>query len=109
MEVAAIYTRVSYEFKVDWLERQIRNLPGATTFERLAAESLRDDLQQMRRYVVAMVLAETEGSLDAHYARFPRLLPRRDRLFQWLERDGVEDISAGMVAVRRLKQIALGR
>ncbi len=108
MEVAAIYTRVSYEFKVDWLERQIRNLPGTTTFERLAAESLRDDLQQMRRHVVAMVLGETEGSLDAHYARFPRLLPRRDRLFHWLERDGVEDISAGMVAVRRLKQIALG-
>ena len=109
MEVAAIYTRVSYEFKVDWLERQIRNLPGTTTFERLAAESLRDDLQQMRRHVVAMVLEETEGSLDAHYARFPRLVPRRDRLFHWLDRDGVEDISAGMVAVRRLRQIALGR
>jgi glutamate dehydrogenase len=108
LEVAAIYTRVSYEFKVDWLERQIRNLPGLTTFERLAGESLRDDLQQMRRHIVAMVLEETEGSLDAHYARFSRLQPRRDRLFHWLERDGVEDISAGMVAVRRLTQIALG-
>jgi glutamate dehydrogenase len=108
LEVAGIYTRVSYEFKVDWLERQIRNLPGITTFERLAAESLRDDLQQMRRRIVAMVMEETEGSLDAHYARFARLLPRRDRLFHWLERDGVEDISAGMVAVRRLNQIALG-
>ena len=108
LAVAAIYTRVSYEFKVDWLERQIRNLPGLTTFERLAGESLRDDLQQMRRQIVAMVLEETEGSLDAHYARFPRLQPRRSRLFHWLERDGVEDISAGMVAVRRLTQIALG-
>jgi len=108
LEVAGIYTRVSYEFKVDWLERQIRNLPGVTTFDRLAAETLRDDLQQMRRHIVAMVLEETEGSLDAHYARFPRLIPRRDRLFHWLLRDGVEDISAGLMAVRRLTQIALG-
>jgi glutamate dehydrogenase len=109
MEVAGIYTRVMYEFKVDWLETQIRSLPGVTTFERLAEEALRDDLHQMRRQIVAMVLEETEGSLDAHYARFPRLVPRRDRLFHWLERDGVEDVSAAMVAVRRLRQIALGR
>lgn len=108
MEVAAIYTRVSYEFKVDWLERQIRNLPGVTVYARLAEESLRDDLLQMRQQVVAMVLTETEGSLDAHYARFPRLRPRRDRLFHRLERDGVEDVAAALIAVRRLTQIALG-
>ncbi len=109
MEVAAIYTRVSLEFRVDWLERQVRDLPGTTTFERLAAESLRDDLQQMRRDVVAMILDECDGSLDTHYERFPRMVPRRDRLFAWLERDGVTDVSAGLIAVRRLAQIAQGR
>lgn len=109
MEVASIYTQVSLEFRVDWLERQIRNLPGASTFERLAAESLRDDLQQMRRDVVAMILDECDGSLEAHYERFPRMVPRRDRLFAWLERDGVSDVSTGLIAVRRLTQIAKGR
>lgn len=109
IDVAEIYTRVSEEFRVDWLERQIRDLPGATTFERLAAESLRDDLQQMRRHVVAMILDESEGSLDTHYERFPRMVPRRERLFSWLERDGVADVSSGLVAVRRLAQIAQGR
>lgn len=109
MEVAAIYTQVSLEFRVDWLERQIRNLPGASTFERLAAESLADDLQQMRREVVAMILEESDGSLEAHYERFPRMQPRRDRLFTWLERDGITDVSAGLIAVRRLTQIAKGR
>ena len=108
MEVASIYTRVSDEFRVDWLERQIRDLPGTTTFQRLAAESLTDDLQKMRRDVVVMILEESGGSLDAHQQRFPRMVPRRDRLFSWLERDGIEDISAGLMAVRRLSQIALG-
>ncbi len=108
IEVANIYTQFSHEFRVDWLERQIRYLPGTTTFERLASESLNDDLQQMRRDVVAMILEESDGSLAAHQARFPRMVPRRDRLFSWLERDGIEDISAGLIAVRRLAQIALG-
>jgi acyl dehydratase len=62
----------------------------------------------MRRDVVAMILEESDGSLAAHQARFPRMVPRRDRLFSWLERDGIEDISAGLIAVRRLAQIALG-
>jgi glutamate dehydrogenase len=109
IEVAEIYTTVSEEFRIDWLERQIRDLPATTTFERLASESLRDDLQQMRRDVVAMILEESEGSLDTHYERFPRMIPRRDRLFSWLERDGVPDVSSGLVAVRRLTQIAQGR
>lgn len=108
MEVASIYTAVSHEFRVDWLERRIRDLPGTTTFERLASESLNDDLQQMRRDVVAMILEESDGSLAAHQERFPRMVPRRDRLFSWLERDGIEDVSAGLIAVRRLSQIALG-
>jgi glutamate dehydrogenase len=109
LEVAAIYTRISLEFRVDWLERQIKNLPGATTFERLASESLRDDLQQMRREVVAQILKDSDGSLDAHYEHFPRMVPRRDRLFAWLDRDGITDISAGLIAVRRVTQIAKGR
>lgn len=109
MEVAEIYTRVSSEFRVDWLERRIRDLPGHSTFERLASESLRDDLQQMRRDVVAMILEECDGSLDAQYERFPRMIPRRERLFTWLERDGILDSSAALVAVRRLTQIAKGR
>jgi glutamate dehydrogenase len=108
MEVATIYTAVSKEFRVDWLERQIRDLPGTTTFERLATESLRDDLQQMRRDVVAMILEESDGSIEGHFERFPRMIPRRDRLFSWLERDGVSDVSAGLIAVRRLTQVALG-
>lgn len=109
MDVAALYTRVNQDFRIDWLERQIRTLPGSTTFERLAADSLRDDLQQMRRDVVTMILEESDGSLDVHLERFPLMIPRRDRLFTWLERDGIVDIPSGLIAVRRLTQIAMGR
>ncbi len=109
MEVANLYTSVSQEFKVDWVERRIRELPGVTTFERLAADALLHDIQQMRRDVVTMILEESDGSLDAHFERFPRMIPRRDRLFAWLERDGIEDVPAGLIAVRRLSQIAMGR
>jgi hypothetical protein len=63
----------------------------------------------MRRDVVAMILEESDGSIDAHFDKFPRMIPRRDRLFSWLERDGIIDISAGLIAVRRLAQIAMGR
>ncbi|MEZ5175456.1 MAG: NAD-glutamate dehydrogenase [Acidimicrobiia bacterium] len=109
MEIAGIYTQVSHEFRVDWIERKIRDLPGSTTFERLAAESLLDDLQHMRRSVVAFILDESGGSLEAHFERFPQMIPRRDRLFSWLERDGINDVSAGLIAIRRLTQIAMGR
>jgi len=63
----------------------------------------------MRRDVVTMILEESDGSLDVHLERFPLMIPRRDRLFTWLERDGIVDIPSGLIAVRRLTQIAMGR
>ncbi len=108
VEVAALYTRSSDMFRIGWLERQIRFLPGSTTFERLAIESLRDDLQALRRDFVASVLAEADGSIDQFLAAHERILPRLDRWYRWLARDGIQDVSAGLIAVRRLRQLLLG-
>ena len=108
VEVAALYTGSSDMFRIGWLERQIRLLPGSTTFERLAIESLRDDLQSLRRDFVASVLSETDGSVDEFLAAHERILPRLDRWGRWLARDGVEDVSAALIAVRRLRQLLLG-
>ncbi len=108
VDVAALYTRSSDLFRIGWLERQIRLLPSATTFERLAVETLRDDVQVLRRDFVASVLSETDGSIDEFLAAHERIAPRLDRWYQWLSRDGIQEVSAGLIAVRRLRQLLLG-
>ncbi|MCL1599262.1 MAG: NAD-glutamate dehydrogenase, partial [Actinomycetia bacterium] len=108
VDVAALYTRSSDLFRIGWLERQIRLLPGSTTFERLAVESLRDDLQALRRDFVASVLGEADGSIDEFLVAHERIAPRLDRWYEWLSRDGIQDVSAGLIAVRRLRQLLLG-
>ena len=108
VDVAALYTRSSDAFRIGWLERQIRLLPGTTTFDRLAVESLRDDLQSLRREFVANVLADSDGSLELFLERNERIKPRLDRWYRWLSRDGILDVSAGLIAVRRLQQLLIG-
>ena len=107
LAVAEVYTRSSQEFLIGWLERQIRHLPGSTAFDRLAIESLRDDLQQLRRDVVSSILEETGGSLETYLATHDRVMPRVHRWYRWLSRDGILDVSAGLIATRRLAQILL--
>lgn len=107
LDVAALYTRASRQFFIGWLERQIRSLPGVTSFDRLAIESLRDDLQWLRRDVVSTILDESDGLIDAFLAENDRIAPRLERWHRWITRDGIEDVSAGLIAVRRLRQILL--
>jgi NAD-specific glutamate dehydrogenase len=108
LDIAEIYTRSSEEFYIGWLERQIRNLPGMTAFDRLAIESLRDDLQALRRDVVATILSETDGSIDDYTELHDRVIPRIERWYRWLTRDGILDVSAGLIATRRLRKILIG-
>ena len=107
LDVAALYTRASRLFYIGWLERQIRSLPGSTSFDRLAIESLRDDLQWLRRDVVSTILDESDGSIDAFLEAHDRVQPRLDRWHQWISRDGIEDVSTGLIAVRRLRQLLI--
>jgi len=107
LDVAALYTRASRQFYVGWLERQIRSLPGTTSFDRLAIESLRDDLQWLRRDVVSTIYDESDGSIDAFLDEHDRITPRLERWHRWISRDGIEDVSAGLISVRRLRQILI--
>ncbi len=108
LEVAALYNKVSHSLYIGWLERQIRLLPGTTAFERLAIESLREDLQVLRRDVTSEVLLGSNGSVETYFDHRERLAARLDRWHQWLLRDGVHDVSAGLIASRRLRQLLLG-
>jgi glutamate dehydrogenase len=107
LDIAAIYTRVSHQFYIGWLERQISNLPGARTFDRLAIESLRDDLQWLRRDAVSTILDEADGSIDEFLVANDRIEARLDRWHRWISRDGIQDVSTGLIAVRRLRQIVV--
>ena len=107
LDVAALYTRVSRQFYIGWLERQIRSVTETTSFDRLAIESLRDDLQWLRRDVVSTILDESDGSIDAFLATHDRITPRLGRWHRWISRDGIEDVSAGLISVRRLRQILI--
>jgi glutamate dehydrogenase len=107
LDIAGIYTRASDEFYIGWVERQIRLLPGATAFDRLAIESLRDDLQLMRRDVVSAILEQSSGSMDGYIEMHDRVVPRLERWHAWIGRDGILDVSAGLIAIRRLRQILI--
>jgi len=109
LDVASLYSEASHVFRIGWLDRQVRRLPGATAFDRLAIEAVRDDLQGLRRDVVSRVLEEADGSIDRLILSSPRLEPRIDRWHAWLLRDGIEDVSAAMIASRRLRQLLVGR
>lgn len=109
LDIAALYSDASHAFKIGWLERQVGRLPGATAFDRLAIEAIRDDLQALRRDVVSVVFEEAGGSIDAFTEMHERLKPRLERWYVWLNREGVEDVSAAMVATRRLQQLLVGR
>jgi glutamate dehydrogenase len=105
LDVAYVYTRASQMFYIGWLERQIRVLPGTTAFDRLAVESLRDDLQWLRRDVVSMILDEDGGTIEAYLDARDRVKPRLERWYTWISRDGIPDVSAGLIATRRLRQL----
>ncbi|MEN8239294.1 MAG: NAD-glutamate dehydrogenase domain-containing protein [Actinomycetota bacterium] len=107
-EIAALYTKSSNVLRIGWLERQIRLLPGSTPFDRLAIESLRDDLLELRHDIVAAVLEEADGSIDAYLEIYDRAMPRLERWYMWLAREGILDVAAAVIAVRRLRQLLLG-
>jgi glutamate dehydrogenase len=109
LDIAELYSGASHRFRIGWLERQVRNLPGSTAFDRLAIEAVRDDLQSLRRDVVSRVLEESDGSIDEFIASHDRLKPRLDRWYGWLTRDGIEDVSSAMIATRRLHQLLVGQ
>jgi glutamate dehydrogenase len=109
VDIAELYSEASHVFRIGWLERQVRRLPGHTAFERLAIEAVRDDLQSLRRDVVSKVLEDADGSIDGFILASDRLEARIDRWYSWLTRDGVEDVSSAMIATRRLQQLLVGR
>jgi glutamate dehydrogenase len=109
LDVAELYSDASHRFRIGWLERQVRRLPGTSAFDRLAIEAVRDDLQSLRRDVVSRILEETDGSIDEFIATHDRLKPRLDRWYRWLTRDGIEDVSSAMIATRRLHQLLVGQ
>ncbi len=108
LDIATLYSEASHVFRIGWLERQVTRLPGATAFDRLAIEAIRDDLQGLRRDVVSRVLEEANGSVDGFILSSERLEPRIDRWYAWLTRDGIEDVSGAMIATRRLRQLLVG-
>ena len=107
LDIAALYNRASSRLYIGWLERQIRSIPIASTFDRLAIESLREDLQWLRRDVVSNILDENDGSIDGFLTAHDRIEPRLERWHRWLSRDGIEDVSTGLIAARRLRHIVI--
>jgi NAD-specific glutamate dehydrogenase len=108
-EIAALYTKSSNVLRIGWLERQIRLLPGTTPFERLAIESLRDDLLELRHDIVKAILEEADGSIDEYLRIHHRAMPRLERWYLWLAREGILDVAAAVIATRRLRQLLLGQ
>ncbi|MDK1018840.1 MAG: NAD-glutamate dehydrogenase [Actinomycetota bacterium] len=107
--VASLYSDASHAFRIGWLERQVGRLPGSAAFDRLAIEAVRDDLQALRRDVVSSLLEEADGSIEAFTAMHDRMIPRLERWYVWLSREGIEDVAAAMIATRRLHQLLVGQ
>ena len=113
-DVGKAFYRAGQVFHIDWLERQIDDLPAATRWQRWAALSLKQELMRIRRGIVERVLAaggdDDAGNGFAAFATTTRVEQERlSRLIRLLRRDGVSDSAAVVVAVRQMGTLAGSR
>lgn len=109
-EIGRLFFRIGAAFHIDWLERQLAELPAITRWQRWAILGMKQELVSLRRAIVErMLTVSADGDADAAFAVFASAaepkIARLNLLMKALRRDGVSDSAAVMVAVRQLEQL----
>jgi glutamate dehydrogenase len=111
LEVARGFFLLGERLEIDWLERQLDDLPAGTRWQRWAQQSMEDDLIAVRRQLCEAALAEAEGaSVDEAVERFLRVrsepVARLQRFMRSLAVDGLSDLAQLTVALRQVRSLA---
>ena len=111
LEVAKAFFRAGQSFHIDWLERQLTDLPAETRWQRWARLSLAYDLMALRRQIVERIFeespeAEADAAVDAFISTHLEQEGRLTRLMRLMRRDGVSDTAAVTVAIRQIQALA---
>jgi glutamate dehydrogenase len=111
IDVAKAFFRAGQSFHIDWLERQLANLPTETRWQRWARLSLAYDLMALRRRIVERIFdespdADADAAVDAFISTHLQEEGRLTRLMRLMRRDGVSDTAAVTVAIRQIQSLA---
>jgi glutamate dehydrogenase len=82
--VASAFYLAGERFHLDWIERQLPDLPETSRWQRWAGQAMGDDLMTLRRDIVLRVLsapgAPIEAAVDGFVQRMPGYAARQARL-----------------------------
>ena len=110
LEVARAFFLLGERIHLDWLEHQVEDMPGGSSWQRWALQSMEDDLFTLRRSLAEAVLAECGGlPIDEAVEKF---LETRDEAYARLQRfmrtlsvDGMGDLAQLTVALRQIRSL----
>jgi glutamate dehydrogenase len=110
LEVARAFFVLGERVGLDRLEHELEALPIGTHWQRWAAQSIEDDLFQLRRELVERVIAEASGgsvdeSIEGYFARRVELEARSQRFLRELALEGVTDLAQFTVALRQIRTL----
>jgi glutamate dehydrogenase len=110
LEVARAFFLLGERLQLDWLEKQVEEMPAGSRWHRWALQSMEDDLFTLRRSLAETVLEECSGlPIDEAVEKF---LESRDDAFSRLQRftrslavDGMGDLAQLTVALRQIRSL----
>jgi glutamate dehydrogenase len=106
LEAARVYYALGDRLRLDWLRRQVVELPRRDRWQTLARAALRDDYYAVRRQLTGEVLA-AGGVEEWDRAARPRI-DRFLRLLADIESRGATDLAALSVALRGARTLTEG-
>ena len=110
-EVAELFILIGDRYRLDWLERQVKQLSATTRWHRWAIRSLEGDLVKLRRDLAEWVLAESggrnpEAALEAYARARSERHTRLAQFIQLLSQEGSSDLDPLLVAARQIRALA---
>ncbi|MDQ3210082.1 MAG: NAD-glutamate dehydrogenase, partial [Actinomycetota bacterium] len=110
LEVARAFFLLGERLQLDWLEKQVEDMPSGSRWQRWALQSMEDDLFTLRRSLAETVLEECSGLpideavekfLESHDQAYTRLA----RFMRSLAVDGIGDLARLTVALRQIRSL----
>jgi glutamate dehydrogenase len=109
-EVATAFFLAGERLHVDWLERELDEVPATSNWQRWAAQAVADDLMTLRRDIALRALqggdhGSVESSLDAYVASRAEAVDRFERLIDSFEQQEEPSLAAITVALRQIRSL----
>jgi glutamate dehydrogenase len=109
-DVASMFFLVGERLHLDWLEREVLDLPGASSWDGFAARAIADDLMSLRRDAAVGALRgsdtmSVDAALDAYLAGRAEAVDRLERLVESLAAQEETSLARLTVALRQVRTV----